>query len=130
MAEKKLLDQVADALRVKHYSYRTEQSYLDWIRRYILFHNKRHPREMGETEIRTFITYLAIERHLSASSQNQALSAIMFLYRHVLGRELALPPDIIRAKKASHLPIVLSKQEALAVIGNMQGVPKLIAQLD
>jgi site-specific recombinase XerD len=85
---------------------------------------------MGETEIRTFITYLAIERHLSASSQNQALSAIMFLYRHVLGRELALPPDIIRAKKASHLPIVLSKQEALAVIGNMQGVPKLIAQLD
>jgi integron integrase len=129
MAEKKLLDQVADALHVKHYSYRTEQTYVDWIRRYILFHNKRHPREMGETEVQAFITYLATERNLSASSQNQALSAIMFLYRHVLGRELALPPEIIRAKKASHLPTVLSKQEALAVIGNMQGTTKLMTQL-
>ena len=129
MAEKKILDQVADALCVKHYSYRTEQTYVDWIRRTILFHNKRHPGEMIETEIQTFITYLATERHLSASSQNQALSAIMFLYRYVLGLELALPPEIIRAKKASHPPTVLSKQEALAVIGNMQGVPKLMAQL-
>jgi hypothetical protein len=103
MSEKKLLDQVADALRVKHYSYRTEQTYVDWIRRYILFHNKRHPREMSETEIRTFITYLATERHLSAASQFQALSAIMFLYRHVLGRELALPPEIIRAKEVNRL---------------------------
>jgi site-specific recombinase XerD len=129
MAEKKLFDQVADALHVKHYSCRTEQTYVDWIRRYILFHNKRHPREMGETEVQVFITYLATERNLSVSSQNQALSAIMFLYRHVLGRELALPPEIIRAKKASHLPTVLSKQEALAVIGNMQGTTKLMAQL-
>ena len=129
MAEKKLLDQVSDALRVKHYSYRTEQTYMDWIRRYILFHNKRHPREMGETEIQAFITYLATERNLSASSQNQALSAILFLYRHVLCRELALPPEIIRAKKAGHLPTVLSKQEALMVISNMQGPTKLMAQL-
>jgi hypothetical protein len=103
LTEKKLLDQVADALRVKHYSYRTEQTYVDWIRRNILFHNKRHPREMSETEIRTFITYLATERHLSAASQFQALSAIMFLYRHVLGRELALPPEIIRAKEVNRL---------------------------
>ncbi len=129
MAEKKLLDQVVDALRVKHYSYRTEQTYVDWIRRYILFHNKRHPRDMGETEVQAFITYLATERNLSASSQNQALSAVIFLYRHVLGRELALPPEIIRAKKAGRLPTVLSKQEALAVIDCMRGTPKLMAQL-
>lgn len=88
MAEKKLLDQVCDTLRVKHYSYRTEQTHVDWIRRYILFHNKSHPREMGENEIQTFITYPAIERNLTASLQNQALSAVIFLYRHVLGREL------------------------------------------
>jgi len=129
MAEKKLLDKVRDAIRVKHYSYRTEQTYVDWNRRYILFHNKRHPRDMGEAEIQAFITYLATERNLSASSQNQALSAVIFLYRHVLGRELALPPEIIRAKKAGRLPTVLSKQEALAVISNMQGTPKLMAQL-
>jgi integron integrase len=129
LAEKKLLDQVADALRVKHYSYRTEQTYVDWIRRYILFHNKRHPSEMGETEVQAFIIYLATERNLSASSQNQALSAILFLYRHILQRELAFPHDIIRAEKAGHLPTVLSKQEALAVIGNMQGTTKLMAQL-
>jgi site-specific recombinase XerD len=129
MAEKKLLDQVADALLVKHYSYRTEQTYVDWIRRYILFHNKRHPSEMGETEVQAFIIDLATERTLSASSQNQALSAILFLYRHILQRELAFPHDIIRAKKAGHLPTVLSKQEALAVIGNMQGTTKLMAQL-
>jgi site-specific recombinase XerD len=113
MAEKKLLDQVADALRVKHYSYRTEQTYVDWIRRHILFHNKRHPSEMGETEVQAFIIYLATERNLSASSQNQALSAILFFYRHILQRELAFPPEIIRAKKAGHLPTVLSKHEPL-----------------
>lgn len=110
MAEKKLLDQVRDAIRFKHYSYRTEQTYVDWNRRYILFHNKRHPRDMGEAEIQAFITYLATERNYSASSQNQALSAVIFLYRHVLGRELALPPEFIRAKKAGRLPTVLSKQ--------------------
>jgi len=111
MAEKKLFNQVADALRVKHYSYRTEQTYVDWIRRYILFHNKRHPSEMGETEVQAFIIYLATERNLSASSQNQALSAILFLYRHILQRELAFPPEIIRAKKAGHLPTVLSNRK-------------------
>jgi hypothetical protein len=80
MAEKKLLDQVADALRVKHYSYRPGQTYVDWVRRYILFHNKRHPREMGETEVQAFITYLATELNLSASSKNQTLSANLFFY--------------------------------------------------
>jgi integron integrase len=129
MAEKKLLDQVADALRVKHYSYRTEQSYVDWIRRFILFHKKRHPREMGEAEVQEFITYLATQRNLAASSQNQALSAILFLYRQVLQRELAIPPGTIRAKKAGRLPTVLSHQEALSILDNMTGTPKLMAQI-
>lgn len=126
---KKLLDQVRDAIRIKHYSYRTEQSYVDWVRRYILFHQKRHPAEMSEAEVQAFITHLAVERNVSASTQNQALSAILFLYRHVLSRELALPSNLIRAKKSSHLPTVLSKQEALSVINQMSGSTKLMAQI-
>jgi site-specific recombinase XerD len=94
---RKLLDQVRDAIRIKHYSYRTEQTYVDWIKRYILFHGKRHPADMGEKEVRAFITHLAVERTVSASTQNQALSAIVFLYRYVLGKELAFPNDLIRA---------------------------------
>jgi len=81
---KKLLDQVRDAIRRKHYAYRTENTYVSWIRQYILFHKKRHPQEMGAAEIEAFLTYLARERHVSASTQNQALSAILFLYREVL----------------------------------------------
>jgi len=80
----KLLDRVGDAIRLKHYSYRTEQTYKEWIKRYILFHNKRHPDDMGAPEIQVFLSYLATEKNISASTQNQALSAILFLYRHVL----------------------------------------------
>jgi len=126
---KKLLDQLSDAIRAKHYSLRTEQTYIDWCRRYILFHNKRHPKDMGLPEIRDFITHLATERNLAASSQNQALSAIIFLYRHVLLIELEFPTDVIRAKKPDRLPTVLSKEEALAVIRQMEGATKLMAQL-
>ncbi len=118
-----------DAIRVKHYSYKTEQSYIAWARRFILFHHKRHPAEMGETEVQAFINYLATERTVSASTQNQALSAILFLYRQVLSRELALPDSLIRAKKASRLPPVLSRQEALAVIDRMSGTTRLMTQL-
>lgn len=107
MAEKKLLDQVANALRVKHYSHHTEQTYVDLIRRYIRFHKKRHPREMSESEVQAFIVYLVTERNLSASSQNQALSAVLFLYRHVLGCKLSLPPETIHTKKSSHQPDVM-----------------------
>jgi Phage integrase, N-terminal SAM-like domain len=81
---KKLLDQVRDAIRLKHYSYRTEETYIQWIRRYILFHDKRHPQEMGVPEIKSFLTHLAVEGNVTASTQNQALNAILFLYRHVL----------------------------------------------
>ena len=86
---KKLLDQVSDAMRLKHYACRTAETYVQWIRRYILFHNKRHPKKMGRTEIEAFLTDLAVNRHVAASTQNQALNAVLFLYREVLGIEIA-----------------------------------------
>jgi hypothetical protein len=103
MAEKKLLDQVTDDLRVKHYSYRPKQTYVDWVRRYILFHNKHHPREMGGTEVQVFITYLATERNLSASSQNQALSANLFFYKNILQQEFDHLPSLVHAGRSKHL---------------------------
>jgi integron integrase len=126
---KKLLDQVSDAIRVKHYSSRTEKTYKDWIMRYILFHNKRHPKDMGAEEIQAFITYLATERHLSASTQKQALSAVIFLYRHVLHMDIALPSDIFRAEKSETLPVVLTHQETMSVINKMTGVTQLMAKI-
>src|SRR5258706_9762324 len=126
---KKLLDQVRDILRVKHYSYRTEQSYVDWIKRFILFHKKRHPLEMDAPEIQDFITYLAVEPTVSASTQNQALSAIIFLYRYGLEKDVQIPKHIIHASNQKHLPTVLSRQEALAVIDQMSGLTRLMAQI-
>ncbi|MBF2049054.1 MAG: phage integrase N-terminal SAM-like domain-containing protein [Elainella sp. C42_A2020_010] len=98
---KKLLDQVRDAIRLKHYVYRTEETYVQWIRRYILFHNKRHPKEMGNAEIEAFLTHLAVEGQVSASTQNQALSALLFLYRAVLNLEM-LGIDAVRAKQPQY----------------------------
>jgi len=126
---RKLLDQVSDAIRIKHYSLRTEQTYKDWIKRYILFHNKRHPNEMGLDEIQAFISHLATERSLSASSQNQALSAVIFLYRYVLQKQIDFPSDLIRAEKSKTLPVVLTHHEALAVIKNMKGPSQLMAKI-
>jgi integron integrase len=125
----KLLDQVREIIRTKHYSYRTEQTYVDWIKRFILFHKKRHPREMGAEEVQAYITYLANERRVAASTQNQALSAIVFLYKYVLQKEIILPSDIIRPGRPERLPTVLSHQEAMSVINKMSGSTKLIAQL-
>jgi integron integrase len=125
----KLLDQVRNALRTEHYSYRTEQAYLDWIRRFIVFHKKRHPVDMGEAEIQAFIAHLAVDRKMAASTQNQALSAVLYLYRHVLHKDLQLSSTAVRARKSSHLPTVLSKGEAQAVILRMSGLPKLMTQL-
>lgn len=125
----KLLDQVRGTIRTKHYSYRTEQTYVEWIKRFILFHKKRHPKDMGVDEIQAYITYLANERRLAAPTQNQALSAILFLYKYVLQKEIAFPSDIIRASKPERLPTVLSHAEAMSVINNMSGVPQLIAKL-
>lgn len=107
----RLLDQVRDRIRVMHYSLRTEQAYLQWIKRYILFHGKRHPVEMGKEEVEAFLTSLAVERHVSASTQGQALAAILFLYKEVLGQELPWLTDVMRARKPVRLPVVLSRSE-------------------
>jgi integron integrase len=125
----KLLELVRETLRTKHYSYRTEQAYVDWIKRFIIFHNKRHPRDMGAEEVQVYITYLANERRMAASTQNQALSAIIFLYKYVLQKKLIIPADILRPGRPERLPTVLSHQEAMAVIKKMKGTPKLIVQL-
>ena len=125
---KKLLDQARDVLRLKHYSYRTEETYVDWIRRYILFHQKRHPNDMGTPEIQAFITHLATERTVAASTQNQALSAILFLYREVLHKDIE-PVLLSSAKRPERLPTVLTREETLRVISHLGGIHKLMAQL-
>jgi len=126
---KKLLDQVRDTIRLKHYSIRTEQAYVDWIKRYILFHNKRHPKDMGSREITSFLTHLAVARKVSASTQNQALSALLFLYRHVLDQELNQPIDAIRAKKPKRLPTVMTRDEVERVLLALSDKHQLMAKL-
>lgn len=112
----KLLDQVRRVLRLKHYSLRTEESYVDWIRRYILFHEKRHPKDLGAEEIREFLTHLSADRNVSSSTQNQALSALLFLYKEVLGVTLAWVDDYERSKRPQRLPVVLSREEVRTVL--------------
>jgi site-specific recombinase XerD len=107
----KLLDQVSEVMRFKHYSIRTETCYRDWIKRYILFHGKRHPREMGPEEISRFLSDLAVRGQVAASTQNQAFNALLFLYREVLHQELGPIVDVERAKRPAHLPVVLSRPE-------------------
>jgi len=126
---RKLLDRVRDRIRVKHYSYRTEETYVQWIRRFILFHNKRHPNEMGGDEVNAFLTHLAVNDNVAASTQNQALSAILFLYREVLELELGLNLDAVRAKRSRNLPTVLTVAETLEILNNLTGVYQIIAKL-
>jgi integron integrase len=126
---RKLLDRVRDSARLKHYSLRTEDSYVAWIRRFILFHDKRHPSGMGLPEVRAFLTHLAVERRVSASTQIQALSALLFLYRDVLGAPLQGPIDSIRARKPVRLPNVLTREEVQSLLGRMQGTHLLMAQI-
>lgn len=127
---KKLLDLYSEALRNRHYSLRTEETYISWVRKFILYHNKRHPRDMGAAEINDFITNLVNHRSVAASTQNQAISAIMFLYRNVLHLELddsqILP---IRPTKPKRIPTVLSRDETKRVIARMEGVYKIMAQI-
>jgi len=113
----KLLDQVRQAIRIRHYSPKTEESYVHWIKRFIFFHNKRHPAEMSEKEIAQFLSSLAGELHVSASTQNQALNAILFLYRDVLRKEIGYVDGVIRAKKPHRLPVVLTRQEVKSILG-------------
>lgn len=125
----KLLDQVRDRIRVKHYSIRTETQYVQWVKRFILFHGKRHPKDLGAAEVGDFLTHLAVDGNVSASTQNQALSALLFLYREVLGVELPWLDDVVRAKKPQRLPTVLTRAEVALVLERMDGNYSLMARL-
>ena len=124
-----LLTQVRDRVRSLHYSIRTEEAYADWVRRFVLFHDKRHPSRMGAQEIETFLSYLATEKHVSASTQNQAKSARLFLYREVLAVELPWLDGVTNAKRSERLPVVLTKAEVQAVLSRVSGVNGLLARL-
>jgi len=129
MAPRKLLDQVSDVARFRHLSLRTEQAYRNWIKRFILFHGKQHPRDLGAEAVRAFLTHLAVHEHVSASTQNQAFNALLFLYRQVLRQEAPKIEGVERARHSRRLPVVFTKAEASAVIAQMSGARWLIAAL-
>jgi integron integrase len=129
MQQLRLLDRVRDAIRLRHYSLRTEQAYIGWIKRYIYFHDKKHPDSMGEPEITRFLSHLATQRNVSASTQNQALSALLFLYKEVLEHELAWMDDIVRARRPKRLPVILTKQQVTILFSMMKETNLLIAEL-
>jgi len=124
-----LLDQLRDEIRVRHYSIRTEHTYADWVYRYVMFHGKRHPNEMGAVEINQFLSHLASDLNVAASTQGQALSAIVFLYKNVLKRDPGDFSDIVRAKRPKKLPVVLSLDETARLLANMKGVQRIMAEL-
>lgn len=125
----KLLEQVRDCLRVKHYSLRTERVYMDWIKRFILFHGKRHPSNMAVAEVEAFLSHLAVARAVSASTQNQAKSALLFLYKEMLGIELPWLENVTRAKTPQRLPVVLSREEVQGVLSRLPGIYWLVGSL-
>ncbi|MEW5800329.1 MAG: integron integrase [Bacteroidota bacterium] len=127
--QQKLLDAVRETVRLKHLSLRTEDAYIAWIKEFVLFHNKRHPNEMGEPEIRSFLSYLAQRKSVSSSTQNQALNAIIFLYVQVLGKKIGEIGPVIRAHRTKRLPVVFSQDEVREILGQMNGTPKLVASL-
>ena len=129
MARGLLMQQVREAIRVRHYSIRTEQAYTFWIRQFILFHRKRHPSEMGEPEIAAFLSHLATDRHVAASTQNTALSAIVFLYRNVLKRPVSMIDGVVRAKEPKRLPVVLTRDEVARLLARFEGVSWLMVAL-
>ncbi len=125
----RLLDEVRNRIRAKHYSRRTEQSYTHWIKRFILFHGKRHPNDMGAKEVEAFLSSLAVDRNVSASTQRQALAAILFLYKAVLNVDLPWLDGITRAKERVRVPVVLSKAEVARLLTVLEGVHALMARL-
>jgi integron integrase len=125
----RLLDRVRNVIRCKHYSIRTEHTYVDWIKRYIYFHHKQHPEEMGEEHISAFLTHLAVDRKVAGSTQNQALCALVFLYREVLKKEIGTFEDFIRAKRPQKLPVVFTREEVKQVLLQLDGVRWLLGQL-
>ncbi len=129
MSQPKLLEVMRDILRARHYSPRTEEAYCSWVRRFIRFHGLRHPADMGVEEINTFLTHLAVKKKVSDSTQNQALSALLFLYRYVFGVDIGNLGDVVRARKSHHLPVVMTRSETRAVIERMRGDAHLMASL-
>ena len=125
----KLLDSVREALRTRHYSLRTETAYVGWIRRYIRFHGLRHPRDLGEAEVTAFLTHLAVGEGVSASTQNQALSALLFLYNEMLGRPIEALAGVVRARRPQRLPIVLDRAESMLLLSHVEGPSHLVALL-
>ena len=125
----RLLDRVREAIRTRHYSRRTEEAYVGWIRRFILHHGKKHPAAMGANEVNAFLSHLAVAGNVSASTQAQALSALVFLYRHVLDDPLPWLDDIVRATRRRPLPVVLSRHEVGALLANLSGTPRLVASI-
>ena len=125
----RLLDRLHEAIRIHHYSPRTEQAYVHWVKRFIYFHDKRHPSELGEIELTAFLNHLATERNVAASTQNQALSALLFLYKKVLGTELKWLDHLVRAKRPQRMPVVLTKDETTALLSALSGVHWLMAGL-
>ena len=128
-SQPKLLDLVRAALRSKHYSRRTEETYVDWITRYVRFHKTQHPRELGSADITAFLSHLAVDRDVAAATQNQARSALLFLYRDVLGITIDAPRNVVAAKMPRRLPTVLTRDEVRAVLAQMSGDSRLMAQL-
>lgn len=129
MSEVKLLDQVRECLRLKHHSLRTEEAYIYWIRKFILFHNKRHPQTLNEQDIRAFLSHLAVDKNVSSSTQNQALNAIIFLYHSVLKTPLGKISDVERAHRTKRLPVVFTPNEVQLILGKLSGSTKLVASL-
>jgi integron integrase len=125
----RLLDQLRAALRVRHCSIRTERAYVDWVRRFVLFHHKQHPAAMGKLQVEAFLSHLAVARGVSASTQSQALNALLFLYRHVLDMDLPWLGDVVRAKRSRPLPVVLTPAEARVVLDRLEGREQLVASL-
>ncbi len=127
MTKSILLNQLKNTIRAKHYSIRTEQSYVNWVNRFIRFHQKKHPKNMGEPEISAFLNYLAVNRKVAASTQNQALSAILFLYNEVLKKDIDHIDDVIRAKRPLKLPVVFSREEVKNILMQLEGVKWMMA---
>ena len=127
--EPRLLDQVRNKIRTKHYSIRTEQAYVDWVRRFVLFHGKRHPLTLGAEHVEAFLTHLAVARHVAASTQNQAKSALLFLYKEVLEQDLPWLGKVEQAKAPKRLPVVLTPGEVQALLSRLQGVNWMMASL-
>ena len=129
MNQPKLIDQLRSAIRLKHYSLRTEEAYWHWIKKFIIFHGKRHPNEMREAEVSSFLSHLAVNQNVSASTQNQALSALLFLYKEVLKTPLDWIEGVQRAKRPSRLPVVFTREEVQSILQNLDGTKWLMGSL-